>query len=112
MVQIQRDITQQELNFVKGLLSLAAVTIQYTIPQTVLNLNDGGMGSIQFIENSLNNYYKDLITVEYIDTDGIPVSITLTITVDNLLYDLDFFKADFNKLCHYPTIDKVIIVKR
>jgi hypothetical protein len=72
---------------------------EYRIPTHVLDLNDGGMGSLQ-----LNNgkHSKDLIQAQYIDLDGQKVIITLTENEKRELFDLDFWKVDFEPLKKFP----------
>ena len=57
------------------------------------------MGSISLgIDNNPDDYDGDLIQVEYTDSDGIVVVITLTKNNKNQLLDLDFWKEDFSEL--------------
>lgn len=59
------------------------------------------MGSIS-LGGNVNIYDRDLIQAQYIDTDGTPVVITLTVDQQGKLLDLDFWKEDFSKLIAYP----------
>ena len=103
-----RQLNTEEALFIRHLLSLANDgRANSELPQTVEVLDDGEMGSIRFSNGQDRKYSKDISAVEYIDTDNRLVLITLT--EDNLgdLFELDFWKTDYNKLIIYPTPDKV-----
>ena len=53
--------------------------------------------------------YRQIVEAEYLDSDGILVSIELTEDSEGNLYELDLWKVDFNPLITYPTFDKVRI---
>jgi hypothetical protein len=96
---IERLIKQEEKNLIAYLLEQVSTAKEYRIPNYVSDLDDGGMGSLQ-----LNNgkHFKDLIQVEYIDLDGQKVIITLTENENRELFDLDFWKVDFEPLKKFP----------
>jgi hypothetical protein len=74
---------------------------KYPIDQ-VYEYEGGKMGSISLGLAQPENYAGDLVQVEYTDTDGTPVVITLTHDHQQQLLDLDFWKTDFSKLIQYP----------
>ena len=107
-----RDIKTDELELVKGLIALTDKDyLLHSIPKFVFDLDDDGMGSIQFDIDQTKQHYKDLVVVDYIDIDRVSVSIALSIDQDGSLFELDFFKSDFSKLNKYPTINEVILAK-
>jgi hypothetical protein len=70
---------------------------------TVYEMNDGGMGSVRFVDNAdTSRYLKALITAEYIDADNVQVFITLNVNTAGKLFELDIFKGDFSPLNEYP----------
>jgi hypothetical protein len=103
-----RNIRNVEKDLVEHLLTLSSTGDRFQIPDKVYQLNDGGMGSIRFVDKT-QAYFNDLIQVQYFDTDNIPVLITLT-EANNNLYELDIWKVNYKKLKTYPTIDKIKIV--
>jgi len=108
MIEISRPLKDEELNFIKELISLSgSYELLNKVPQYIIELDDGGMGSLRFDVDRLKKYSSDLIEVEYLDSDNIPVSIVLMLDKEGDLFELDFFKADFSKLQTYPTIEKV-----
>ena len=46
--------------------------------------------------------YKCIAEKEFLDSDGVPISVTLNIDDDGLLYELDIWKVDFSPIIKYP----------
>lgn len=82
----------------------------YPADEYVDEYEGGKMGSIS-LGGDVGAYAGDLIQVEYVDSDEIPVVITLTKDDKNHLLDLDFWKVDFSKLIDYPKTDQIIFGK-
>jgi hypothetical protein len=107
----KRPIRQNEKDILDFLLKqLDLDPKNYPYDQLVDEYEDGKMGSIS-LGGDTSAYDGDLIQVEYVDSDGTPVVITLTKDSKNQLLDLDFWKVDFSKLINYPTPDKLIFNK-
>ena len=105
----KRIIRQNEKDLIEFLLKqLNLDPNDYPVEEYVDEYEDGKMGSIS-LGGDANAYAGDLIQVEYVDSDGTPVVITLTKDDKNHLLDLDFWKVDFTKLLEYPTPDKIIL---
>ena len=102
-----RDLTDQEIILTKHLLSLIP-EYENGIPKKAWAMDDGGMESISFDIDGVSEFGKTLIEAEYKDSDGATVLITLTADKNGNLYELDFWKTDFNKLVEYPTAEKII----
>ena len=72
----------------------------------VSEMNDGGMGSLLLIPKDAQNcmclFGKQIISVEFTDSDGTPVSIALNVDKEGRLYELDMWKVDFSPLLHWP----------
>jgi hypothetical protein len=81
------------------------------VPTAVTDLEDGGMGSILLNLNPEARYGADLIQVMYKDSDKVEVLITLTTDKNNQLFELEFWKVNFDKLIEYPTSEKLQIEK-
>jgi hypothetical protein len=98
-----RTIRENERALVIFLLNHLELKLEdYPINEQVIEYEDGIMGSITFGNGDSSAYAGDLIQVQYIDSDKIPVVITLTIDNKDQLLDLDFWKEDFSKLITYP----------
>ncbi|MES2517935.1 MAG: hypothetical protein V4585_07500 [Bacteroidota bacterium] len=103
-----RKIRENEKELITFLLeSLNLDLADYPINEDVFEYEGGKMGSIS-LNNNTENYVGDLIQVEYIDTDDIPVLITLTEDDKGQLLDLDFWKTDFSKLLKYPSVEEIV----
>lgn len=103
---MQRPIKQEERDLIEYLLSmLPEGSNLHQIPAEVTELNDGGMGSLQLSRNG--TLHRDLIQMQYCDSDGQPVLITLTENQASELFDLDIWKVDFSPLKVYPRPEKL-----
>ena len=103
-----RKIRQNERDLIVFLLKKLNLNVaDYPINENVFEYEGGKMGSIS-LNNNPDDYAGDLIQVEYVDTDNIPVMITLTHNAEGQLLDLDFWKTDFSKLLKYPTIEEIV----
>jgi hypothetical protein len=113
MIEMEaRKLKEYELNLVKYLVKISEQDSSYNIPDLVEELKDGKMGSIRFISGEPGRKYgADLIQVEYKDDDSIPVIITLSLDNQQQLYELEFWKVDFEKLLRYPKPDEVVLIK-
>lgn len=67
---------------------------------------DGGMGSLRFYSRNLGRRRaKRIAADEFKDSDGVPVSVEITIDQYGNLFELDSFKADFSPLHAWPAVD-------
>lgn len=98
-----RNIKEEEKVLITSILELANSTERISsIPEVVYDLDDGGMGTIKFTNNPERIYGKDILQVNYIDSDTTPVVIALTVDDKGELFELDFWKVNFEKLLSYP----------
>lgn len=103
-----RTIRQEEKTIIEFLLRILGLKFEdFPISNTVYEYEGGVMGSISMQDTDGSTYLRDLIQVQYVDSDQIPVVITLTIDKQEKLLDLDFWKEDFSKLLSYPSPDKL-----
>jgi hypothetical protein len=108
----KREIREEEVVLINFLLiKIGLSPSDYTIADWVDDYEGGKMGSIGMGTEEAT-YDSDLVQVEYIDSDGIDVVITLTKDTDNQLLDLDFWKIDFSKLIQYPKPENIAFVKK
>ena len=73
------------------------------------DMDDGGMGSLKFAGGVHRTLGSSLVEAEYLDRDGVPVSIVLNSDTNGLLYELDMWKVDFAPLQEYPDSERVTI---
>ncbi|MER2998824.1 DUF6984 family protein [Pontibacter populi] len=105
-----RNLKDSEQNLIKHLIRISNKEGTFDIPELVEDLKDGKMGSIRFVSSEPDRTYSsDLVQVEYIDEDNVPVIITLTIDNHQKFYELEFWKVDFEKLVRYPRPNEVTV---
>jgi|SRR6185312_8469871 len=76
----------------------------------VRDMPDGGMGSIKFGDG--HSYGEQIAEGSFVDADGTPVSVTLSIDAGGELFELDVFKADGSPLIRYPDVRGLKIIER
>ncbi len=104
-----RKIRQNERDLIVFLLEKLNLNVaDYPINEEVFEYEGGKMGSIS-LNNNPDSYAGDLIQVEYIDTDNMPVMITLTQDTEGQILDLDFWRTDFSKLLKYPEVSEITL---
>lgn len=107
-----RAIEPREKELLSHLLTLAnASHLVESIPVQVSPYNLQQPESINLSGTDPEDYDGDIVTVEYFDTDGIRVIISITKNKAGQLLDMDFWKEDFENIQHYPTPDKVELIK-
>jgi hypothetical protein len=80
----------------------------------VLQMADGGMGSLKLIPKGQAEGHRRLgkaIAVgEFLDTDGIAVSVVVNVDTSGKLFELDIWKVDFSPVLTWPLPECVRIV--
>jgi len=79
--------------------------------KAVEDMADGGMGTIRFINarDESGSYGATIAEAEYLDSDGVLVSIALNVDAHGDLLELDFWKVDFSPLRQYPKPEQLRI---
>lgn len=78
------------------------------LPVSAHDLRDGGMGSVRFVGPAPTaTFGRTIAEREYLDADGVLVTIALNVDVEGNLLELDFWKVDFNSLVEYPRPDQL-----
>jgi len=98
---IETLLTQKKEDYSQILLSLKDLTIE--------ELNDEGMGSLQFISKEKQKLVKTISEAEFIDEDGVPVFLALGIDAEGKLFELDVWKADFSPVKKWPPIKDISV---
>jgi hypothetical protein len=69
-------------------------------------MNDGEMGSLRICEDETpsagRQFGSKVSEINFVDSDGIPVTAALLLDDDGKLFELDVFKADFSPLLAIP----------
>jgi hypothetical protein len=103
----KRAIRPEEKELIVHLLGLVAEG-NYQIPDEVTPLKDGHMGTLEF--NKGKGRFNDVVQVQYVDSDGVVVLITLTALPEGTLHELDIWKTDYSALRKFPKPEQVRIV--
>ena len=110
-----RDLTESERRLITKILADSnceqSVLNQLSSAQ-VIELNDGGMGSLRFAreDGKKHRLGKTVSQAEFVDEDGVTVSVTINLDEDGYLFELDVWKVDFSPLKRWPR-SKDIVVK-
>lgn len=88
-----RPLAPDEAAFINNLLSLCQVPYQSTQPieeYSIKEIDDGGMGSIEFIEETRSErvFAKTILAANTYDLDGRKIMIEITVDTDGYLYQL------------------------
>ncbi|WP_338762481.1 hypothetical protein [Massilia sp. METH4] len=75
----------------------------------VCDMDNGAMRSLRFAGDDRRSLGPRLVEAEYVDSDGVLVSLALNVDKDGRLYELDIWKVDFSPLREYPTGDRIVI---
>jgi len=106
-----RLLRLEEMNLLAVLIKHSGKPIGVTSGDGIYveDLNDGGMGSIRFLNtNSDGVQFGQIISeAEYVDSDGVLVSIALNTDNRGNWYELDFWKIDFSPLRTYPRAEQL-----
>lgn len=106
-----RPLRLEEESLVRGLLRHVTggeLLLRQLEHARARDMDDGGMGSLKFAGGDHRSLGRCLVEAEYLDRDGVPVSIALNLDTDGLLYELDMWKVDFAPLQEYPSLEHVM----
>lgn len=101
----QRTLRSEERSLIRSLLSGVYPTAEVESALTeclVVDMQDGGMGSIRFVGSEPRSFGKALVEAQYSDSDGVLVTIAVNADHQGQLFELDFWKVDFSPLMRYP----------
>lgn len=110
-----RSLRAEEKAVLAALLGTSVEVLNQRLKScAVEDMADGGMGSIRFLQGSSGEspvFDKAVAEAEYVDADGVVVSIVLNVDQQGDLFELDIWKVDFSPLREYPR-PELLIVKR
>jgi hypothetical protein len=106
-----RPLREEESKVLDVLLGMASCNAKPPSEDELfaVDLADGGMGSIRLTDklDRARKMGRELVAAEYIDEDQVPVLISVNLDEDGRLFELDFWKVDFNPLKRYPRPEEV-----
>jgi hypothetical protein len=103
-----RKLRQEERRLITALAPSVTTDLGGVL---VVEMRDGHMGSIRFLNPSDRRRSLSIAKAEFVDDDGVSVSIELNIDEKNELFELDFWKVDFSPLRRYPSPEDVKLLK-
>ena len=107
-----RRLRPAEQDLLQGMLAASgrrSSTASVASSPLVEDMDDGGMGSIRFLSppEKGSRSARVIAQAEYVDEDGVPVSITINADQDGELFELDFWKVDFSPVKRYPNASDI-----
>jgi Domain of unknown function (DUF6984) len=107
-----RLLRAEEIELLRAILEKhsAANTLLSAIERVrVRDLSDGGMGSIELGESSSDarRMLACVAEADYVDSDGVSVSIAINVDQNGHLFELDMWKVDFSPLIQYPILGQL-----
>jgi len=102
-----RELTKDEEAFMHFVLG--KVNSNLHIPKIVVEMKDGGMGSLSFDLDGTESRFDQVVGGEFTDVDGTLVDFEVTVTSKGALFELDFWKVDFSPLVRFPKTNEIRI---
>jgi hypothetical protein len=100
-----RPLREEERQLISFLLSGTATKMglkDNLATARVVDLKDGHMGSIRFVQTEARVFGQALVEAECTDADGVCLSIAINADNKGDLFEVDFWKVDFSPLKRYP----------
>ncbi len=113
-----RLLTDREVEIITALIDAADpqwAHLKHNLSGSkVTEMDEGGMGSLQFqYDDSLDRVFGENISeAEFIDQDGVTVSIALLLDYHGRLFELDSFKGDFSRLIALPDVGELKFIRK
>ena len=111
-----RLLRKEELELLRAILGnhrSESVLVAGLEHSKVRDMQDGRMGSIKFNPEfpGRRRMAGCIAEADYMDADGVPVSIAINVDQAGRLFEVDIWKVDFSPLVKYPTPKTVRNVK-
>jgi hypothetical protein len=106
--QTGRKLKMAELAVITALAPSVRASLEDAL---VVEMLDGGMGSIRFLSGSDRRRSRSIAGAEYVDDDAVLVSIELNVDEKEELFERDFWKVDFSPLRRYPNPEDLKLLK-
>jgi len=103
--ELGRPLRPEEAALIRALLAriYPAEALERALRDShVTDMQDGGMGSIRFLGSDHRSLGMAVVEGQYLDSDGVLVSIAVNADKQGQLFELDFWKVDFSPLKRYP----------
>lgn len=109
-----RKLTAPEKELLKIMLSRTKVgeaVLDQLESSRVTRMDDGEMGSLKFEASGVEEAHlgETIAEAEFVDEDGVAVSVALNLDQHGRLYELDVWKVDFSRLTRWPKPEEVVV---
>lgn len=108
-----------EIALIKALLMTNSKLAQVIVPTLntalVEDMDDGGMGSLRFkswAADSGRRLGRTVAEADFLDEDGVPVSVELNLDEHSQLFELDIWKFDYSPVSRWPDMGQVVVKRR
>ncbi|MFN4288851.1 MAG: DUF6984 family protein [Brevundimonas sp.] len=97
---MERPLSATETALIKFIAagSLPSAMLADLHHRLVREMDDGRMGSLQFVGAADRSMGSTVAHAEFEDADGVPVSVALLLDQEGRLFELDIWKVDFSPL--------------
>lgn len=105
-----RALRAEEAKLIRSMLGASkdsAALMRQVDVGTVQDMLDGGMGSLRFSSDEPRRLGSVVAEADYVDIDGVPVSIVINVDQNGQLFELDIWKVNFLPLECYPSPEKI-----
>ena len=109
-----RSLRDDETKLVANMLALVPNNerlLMQLVSCRVQEMNDGGMGSLKFLVHEMGELKRHIgkcvCEAEFLDADGMQVSVALNLDQNGDLFELDVWKKDFSPLIRYPASSEI-----
>lgn len=101
---MERPLSASETALISfiGSGSLPSTVLADLPDKSVREMDDGRMGSLQFVGAAHRRMGSTAGRAEFDDADGVPVSVALLLDEEGQLFELDIWKVDFSPLIRIP----------
>lgn len=102
-----RKPNKKEVDLINFMLSDENVILDKLENCLVRDLKDNEMGSVEFVTNSAMRRVDRAITKEFLDKDGVVISVSVNIDQFGDLYEVDIWRVDFFPVQSYPAPENI-----
>ena len=100
-----RPVTKGEADLLVTLINMLpqAGELRSQMARTLVQeMKDGQMGSLRFVGTDDHRKAHEVIAARVLDSDGVPLEISLNLDQYGHLFELDIWKVDFSPLRRLP----------
>ena len=106
-----RNLSDDEANLLKALIKKAKISTAEDLFEKikVKTMDDGGMGSLLLFPDGIEVQGRRIgiraSEIQFKDSDGVPVLVSLNIDNNNKLFEIDSWKMNYQPLLKIPVFE-------